>query len=223
LTASPYFGDPDLAHLKGYLDRLTDRYRVVVMDYPKIGPDIGRGEMVPPGALTVDRVCSDLRAVADAAGFDRFAWWGYSMGGVMGLQLGSRTDRVSALVCGGWPPLGGQYQDMLDFFRLLRTYPNLPAPVDQYVTLFESLLDWSTSESEAIKLISRPKMAFCGAADQKEFPGGAYKMAPTMRERRSDLEELGWQVTEIPDRDHAVVNDPGVVVPIVRQFLDRVT
>src|SRR5258708_2421210 len=124
MTASPYFGDPELALLKGHLDRLTDRYRVLVMDYPKIAPGIGQGEMVPASELTVERYCADMLDVADAAGFDCFAWWGYSMGGLMGLQLAARSRRVSALVCGGWPPLGGQYQEMLDFFRLMKTYPN---------------------------------------------------------------------------------------------------
>jgi dienelactone hydrolase len=217
LTASPYFGDPELALLKSYLDRLIDRYCVVVMDYPKIGPEIGRGEMVPADELTVDRYCDDLLSVADDAGFDRFAWWGYSMGGVMGLQLAARTNRVSALICGGWPPLGGQYQDMLKFFQSMKTYPNLPAPVDQYVTLFQSLVD--SNNEDAIKRIACPKLAFCGAEDEKEYYGGTYKIAPTMRERRGELEQLGWQVIEIPDHDHAVVNHPELVVPIVRKFL----
>jgi len=160
LTATAYFADPELALQKGYVSRLTDRYRVLVLDYPKIGPDILKGEMVPPGELTIDRICTDLLAVADDAGFDRFAFWGYSMGGVMGLHLAARTDRVTALVCGGWPPLGGQYQDMLNFFRLMKSYPNLPAPVDQYVTLFESLVLASQSEAENIKRITCPRMAF---------------------------------------------------------------
>lgn len=221
IMATPYFGDPELALLKGYLGRLTDRYRVLVMDYPKIAPDIGKGEMVPANELTVDRVCADMLDVADAAGFERFAWWGYSMGGVMGLQLAARSDRVSALVCGGWPPLGGQYQDMLEFFIRMKSYPNLPAPVDQYVTLFQSLVD--SPNEQAIKRIACPKMAFCGAEDQKEYYGGTYKIAPTLRERRAELEQLGWQVTEFPGRDHDVSNYPDLVVPVVREFLDAVT
>jgi len=58
---------------------------------------------------------SDILAVADAAGVDRFAWFGFSFGGVVGLQLASRTNRLSALVCGGWPPLGGQYAETLAY------------------------------------------------------------------------------------------------------------
>jgi pimeloyl-ACP methyl ester carboxylesterase len=39
--------------------------------------------------------------VADAAGFERFAWLGYSWGGVMVLQLAWRSNRLSTLICGG--------------------------------------------------------------------------------------------------------------------------
>jgi hypothetical protein len=55
--------------------------------------------------LTADRWCNHIFAAADAARADRFAWFGYSGGGVVGLQLASRTDRLTALICGGWPPL----------------------------------------------------------------------------------------------------------------------
>lgn len=68
---------------KGYLDRLTDRYRVIVMDYPPTGPDAARAV----DSFDPNRVCADILAVADAAGADRFAWFGYSWGGVVGLQL----------------------------------------------------------------------------------------------------------------------------------------
>jgi pimeloyl-ACP methyl ester carboxylesterase len=51
--------------------------------------------------------------VADAAGADRFAYYGYSWLALAGLQLGIRTDRLAALVMGGFPPLDGPYTEML--------------------------------------------------------------------------------------------------------------
>ena len=56
---------------------------------------------------------SDLLAVADAAGADRFAYYGYSWLALAGLQLAIRTDRLAALVMGGYPPLDGPYAQML--------------------------------------------------------------------------------------------------------------
>ena len=95
---------------RGYYDQLTDRYRVVVIDNSAI--DNSPADIA---SFTADRVCADILAVADAAGVDRFAWFGFSFGSVVGLQLASRTSRLSALVCGGWPPLGGQYAETLAF------------------------------------------------------------------------------------------------------------
>ncbi|KYF47988.1 hypothetical protein BE08_30510 [Sorangium cellulosum] len=220
LMASPWPGDPELAVLKGYLDRLTDRYRVLVVDYPSLGPGIGKSDPIPAGDLTAGRVCADLLAAADAAGFDRFAYWGFSWGGVVGLQLACRTDRLTALVCGGWPPLGAPYGDMLHITRKMAAAPEVPVRVDQFVTFYESVEGWP--EAEAVQRIACPRMTFTGAADEMEYPGEIkLRIAPTIRERRGELERLGWHVTEIPGRDHGVFTDPATVVPIVREFLDR--
>ncbi|MFO0444000.1 MAG: alpha/beta fold hydrolase, partial [Betaproteobacteria bacterium] len=59
---------------------------MLLLDYPSIG----RSRDIAPEALTADRVCADLLGVADAAGCERFAYWGYSWGGNVGLQLATR-------------------------------------------------------------------------------------------------------------------------------------
>ncbi len=105
ITMGPV-GDPSL--LKRYVDRLTDRYRVVVMDYPPTGRDA----RIVANRFTPDHVCADILAVADAVGADSFAWYGYSWGGLVGLQLAARTDRLTALICGGFPPFGASYRDI---------------------------------------------------------------------------------------------------------------
>jgi pimeloyl-ACP methyl ester carboxylesterase len=61
----------------------------------------------------VANILGDLLAVADAAGADRFAYYGYSWLALAGLQLAVRTDRLTALVMGGFPPLEGPYAQML--------------------------------------------------------------------------------------------------------------
>ena len=219
------FGADGAAVLRGYLDRLTDRYRVLLVDYPSIG----KSGSIPEADLTADRVCADLLAVADAAGFDRFAWWGFSWGGAVGLQLASRTDRLSALVCGGWPPLGGQYAALLQASREAAANPPASSMVVlrkasqyvQWVTFYESLRDWP--EADAVARITCPRMTFAGSSGD---PTAGYDVpvgiATAIRERRADLEALGWWVREIPGRDHSVCLDPGTVVPIVREFLDSV-
>jgi len=211
------------AILKGYLDRLTDRYRVLVMDYPNLGPDIGRSRPIPAGELTAERVRSDLLAVADAAKFERFIWWGFSWGGVIGLQLASRSERVSALVCGAWPPLGGPYAELLQAVRAVAANhaPSRDVPTDQFVTFYESLRGWQ--EAEAIKRIKCPAMTFAGSEDEVQRGSVTLRLAATIRERRNELEAQGWHVVEIAGRDHSLYSDPATLVPIVRGFLDRIS
>src|SRR5579862_2199047 len=199
------------AILKGYLDRLTDRYRVLVMDYPNLGADIGRSRPIPADELTSERVCSDFLAVADAAKFGRFIWWGFSWGGVVGLQLASRSDRVSALICGAWPPLGAPYADMLRVAReaVASRPPDFDLPADQFVTFYESLQSWQ--ETEAIKRIKCPAMAFVGSEDEVHRVGVTIRLAATVREHRRQLEEQGWHVVEIAGRDHSLYADPATL------------
>ena len=92
----------------GYFEALASTYRVVVMDYP---PE-GRSQAFID-SFTADRVCADILAVADSVDADRFGWYGFSWGAGVGLQLAARTNRLTTLACGGWPPLGGQYRETL--------------------------------------------------------------------------------------------------------------
>jgi pimeloyl-ACP methyl ester carboxylesterase len=98
--------DPALG--RSLIDGLSDTFRVVAFDYE------GHVLAVPkPDTLTPANVVGDLLAVADAAGADRFAYYGYSWLALIGLQLAIRTDRLAALVMGGYPPLDGPYEQML--------------------------------------------------------------------------------------------------------------
>ncbi|HEY2555789.1 MAG TPA: alpha/beta hydrolase [Diaminobutyricibacter sp.] len=98
--------DPALG--RRLVDGLSDRFRVVAFDYE------GHLSAYPkPDTLTPETTAADFLTVADAAGADRFAYYGYSWLALAGLQLALRTDRLSALVMGGYPPLDGPYEEML--------------------------------------------------------------------------------------------------------------
>ncbi|MEV0597215.1 alpha/beta fold hydrolase [Nonomuraea cavernae] len=98
--------DPALG--RSLIDGLRDAFRVVAFDYEKHVLAAPK-----PNTLTPANIAADLLAVADAAGADRFAYYGYSWLALSGLQLAIRTDRLSALVMGGYPPLDGPYTEML--------------------------------------------------------------------------------------------------------------
>lgn len=216
------FGAELVPVLHGYLDRLTDRYRVLLVDYPSLG---GSRDL-PPEALTVERVCSDLLGTATAAGFGRFAYWGHSWGGAMGLQLGTRSERLSALVVGGWPPLGGPYDAILAAARLKAPAPEAsslkvlrsPAQYRQWITCYESLEGWD--EAAAVRALKIPCMALWGADGDLVEAGLPVPIASINRARRADLEALSWATHEVPGQGHGVCMVPELVVPPVRAFLD---
>src|SRR5438477_76570 len=81
---------------------------VIALDYPPADDSQAFAD-----SFTADRVCADILSVADAERAERFAWFGFSWGAVVGLQLATRTNRLTALALGGWPPLGGQYRETL--------------------------------------------------------------------------------------------------------------
>jgi pimeloyl-ACP methyl ester carboxylesterase len=98
--------DPALG--RALIDGLSDAFQVVAFDYE------GHVLAVPrPDTLTPANLAGDLLAVADAAGADQFAYYGYSWLALAGLQLAIRTDRLWALAMGGFPPLDGPYAEML--------------------------------------------------------------------------------------------------------------
>jgi pimeloyl-ACP methyl ester carboxylesterase len=194
---------------RGFYDQLTDRYRVVVIDNRDSPTDIA--------SLTADRLCADILAVADAAGVDRFAWFGFSFGGVVGLQLASRTSRLSALVCGGWPPLGGQYTETLAYAE----GEAAQGRVTSALPFYRSIRGWP--EREAVSKFTCPRMAFAGNKDQ--FIAGAdtrMRIGPLIAEHRAELEQLGWTVQLIDGFGHELGGRPDVIVPILKRFLDPI-
>jgi pimeloyl-ACP methyl ester carboxylesterase len=194
---------------RGFYDQLTDRYRVVVI------ADAASDNSTAIASLTADRACAEILAVADAAGVDRFAWFGFSFGSVAGLQLASRTSRLSALVCGGWPPLGGQYAETLAYLEAEAAQGRAA----QGLTFYRSIRGWP--EREAVSKLTCPRMAFAGKKD--EFVAGAatrMRIGPLIAEHRAELERMGWTVQLIDGFGHELGARPDVIMPILRRFLD---
>ena len=205
--------DPVTALRQGYLDRLIDRYRVIVMDYPPTGAEAAAAV----SSFNPDHVCADILAVADAAGADRFAWYGYSWGGVVGLQLATRTNRVSALVCGGWPPLGASYREMTGAAEWLAKQANVPE-TQLMVTFYRALEQWQ--DEAAVAAFTCPRMAFAGRDDVITTGGITTRIGPLVAERQRDLERLGWTVRLVDNVRHELFTRPDLVVPMLREFLD---
>jgi pimeloyl-ACP methyl ester carboxylesterase len=228
--------DPNAGHdLAAGLDGL----RVITADYE------GHRATHPAGkTLTAEAVAHDLLAIADAAGADRFAYYGYSWLALAGLQLAIRTDRLTGLAMGGYPPLGGPYAAMLAVTRsahrqALENQADPPAPKEvepgdwdsseltatpeqtgQYVTLYESLL--SFDEAAALKTITIARLAFAGADDVIEYGAkwdhARVDIGPALAANEEELEATGWRVEVLPGKDHMSAMHAAVVLPLLKTW-----
>ncbi|GGQ73327.1 alpha/beta hydrolase [Couchioplanes azureus] len=199
-----------------------------------------------PHTLTAAAAAEDLLAVADAAGVERFAYYGYSWLALTGLQLAIRTDRLTALVMGGFPPLGGPYAAMLTVTRAAhrmalahRDGPAAPAteprPGDwdsveftrtpeqtgQFVTLYESLRDFD--EPAALDRLRLPRFAFAGADDDMAYgprwDDAHVAIAEPLRRHRDELTARGWAVQLVPGADHLGAMQARTVLPMLTPWL----
>jgi pimeloyl-ACP methyl ester carboxylesterase len=233
--------DPALG--RSLIDGLSDALRVVAFDYE------GQVLQVPkPATLTPANVAGDLLAVADAAGADRFAYYGYSWLALSGLQLAIRTDRLSALVMGGFPPLDGPYAQMLRVTMATHAMASSPpstatsqpseepsgepdwsqvevslteAQTRQFVTLYQALQEFDDHAAQA--QIRCPRLCFVGAADEIDYGerwGGVHvSLAAPVIDRRAELEALGWQVQVLEGLDHTQAMQAVHVLPVLRPWL----
>lgn len=234
--------DPELGHslIKG----LSDAFCVVAFDYE------GQCLRIPkPGTLTPANAASDILAVADAVGADRFAYYGYSWLALIGLQLAIRTDRLSALIMGGFPPLGGPYAAML---RVTTTAHEMavkaantdegvanqqpaveagdwsnvqvtmsPDQTQQFVTFYQALQGFDDRAAQAH--ITCPRLCFAGSADEIQY-GPKWgdvlvSIAGPIRAERTELKSLGWEVRVLDGLDHLQAMQAKQVIPILRQWL----
>jgi pimeloyl-ACP methyl ester carboxylesterase len=78
----------------GVVERLRERYRCIVIDARGTG-----GSDRPESGYAIEQMASDVLAVADGAGIERFTFVGHSMGGVVGMELGlAHASRLEKLV-----------------------------------------------------------------------------------------------------------------------------
>lgn len=85
-------------HERGYVERLAGEFRVVTMDMRGSGESDRCSEAAD---FEIGKLCADVLAVADACGAERFAVWGFSLGGNIGRYLAAWSERVTCLVIGG--------------------------------------------------------------------------------------------------------------------------
>nr|WP_225953215.1 alpha/beta hydrolase [Kibdelosporangium phytohabitans] len=231
--------DPALG--RSLIDGLSDRFRVVAFDYE--GHVLAHPK---PDTLTPDNVVADILAVADAAGADRFAYYGYSWLALTGLQLAIRTERLTALAMGGYPPLDGPYPEMLAVTTATHAMatgaPSAPpshgAPegefdwssaemtmtepqTRQFMSLYLALRDFDDRAAQS--RVTCPRLCFAGSKDvigyDERWGGVTVDIARPFTDNRDELTAAGWAVHVLDGLDHTTAMQPSAVLPILRPWL----
>lgn len=232
--------DPALG--RSLIDGLRGAFRVVAFDYE------GHVLASPkPDTLTPANVTRDILAVADAAGADRFAYYGYSWLALCGLQLALRTDRLSALVMGGFSPIDGPYAEMLRVTIATHDMSTNPTPqgdrpsqdtaddhdwstvevtlsepqTRQFVTLYQALGGFDDRAAQA--RIACPRLCFAGSDDEiaydQRWGGVVVPIAAPLIDGRAELERFGWQVRVLDGLDHTQAMQAATVLSVLRPWL----
>jgi pimeloyl-ACP methyl ester carboxylesterase len=99
-----------------YVAALGDRYTAILVDAR------GHGESDKPhdtADYALDRRVTDVTAVLDALGIEKASFWGYSMGGWIGLGLAMHhPQRVDRLVIGGQHPFARDQSGFRQWLRI---------------------------------------------------------------------------------------------------------
>ena len=232
--------DPALGrHL---IDGLNDKFTVIAFDYEGL-----RMQHPAPETLTPENIVKDFLAVADAAGVERFAYYGYSWLALCALQLGIRTDRLWALIMGAYPPIDGPYKEMWAVTKVtyeMALHPDKQewptaqksdneydwasieltlssAQTKQFHTLYNALQDF---DDQAVQSkLTCPRLCFVGSNDKQEYSekwgGVTVDMATPLIKNQDRLKSLGWDVTVLDGLDHTTAMQPANALPVIKQWL----
>jgi pimeloyl-ACP methyl ester carboxylesterase len=228
--------DPALG--QHFIEGLSDNFTVVAFDYEGF-----RIQHPAAETLTPDNIVHDFLAVADAAGADKFAYYGYSWLGLCGLQLAIRTDRLTALIMGGYPPIDGPYKQMWAVTKA--TYEMAQQPkqhaaktteaydwdsvelalsegqTKQFFTLYNALQDFDDRAVQA--QVTCPRLCFAGSKDSQDYSekwgGVIVDMATPLVENADDLKGYGWDVRVLEGLDHISAMQPVNVLPVIKPWL----
>jgi pimeloyl-ACP methyl ester carboxylesterase len=207
----------------GYVEALERDYRLIIPD------PLGQGESDKPHATEAcspEHRVADVVAVLDALAVDRAHFWGYSMGGRVGFDMGvRRPDRLTSLVLGGAHPFGGPPnvgwaellgQGMSTFMTGNASMLGaLPREIhDRWLTndaeaLRASTLNERPSLETSLGAIQLPVLIYCGDRD-----------APYEAARKAAEAMPNATFVSVPGLGHVeVIVNSDLVLPHVRGFL----
>jgi pimeloyl-ACP methyl ester carboxylesterase len=203
-----------------WIERLRREFCLIVADYPR---GIGRTPNPPGLSYSPDMAVREIESIADAAQVDRFGWVGYSYGAAIGVQVACRTDRVTALALGGFPPLNAPFRLMAEALsELAQASPPLPN-VDPRTLwtaagFYLPLAAWP--ELAQISSLTIPRLVFMGDQDAAQGMPEPWSvpLAERLRAAEDELRELGWQIHWLERRDHRSAMQGDTALTLVQKF-----
>jgi pimeloyl-ACP methyl ester carboxylesterase len=218
-----------------YVDALKDKYRLILMDARGHGKS---GKPHDPKQYSMEHMTGDVVAVLDDLGIDRAYFWGYSMGGRIGLALGKyHPDRFRALIIGGnglseknskeqveelqeeiryyrqgkdaiIASIGEEFGEHMEWWRNTWPSKDLEALI-AYCSFYENI-----GMADYLPKLRTPCLLYAGEEDTYN-----HSIAKACAEIMRDAEFLS-----LPGLNHlgAIVNS-SVLIPHVSKFLEKVT
>lgn len=203
---------PNSPDISAFVDGLGHDYRLIVAEYP------GEPKMY---TLTPATVTRDYMEIAKAAGAEEFAFYGYSWGAVCGLQLALRTDRVKALIAGGFPMIGGPYLELRDSLQkalVAKLSPSMNREVArQYLTYYEGLQ--SFDDQSVQKRLGIPRLNFVGTNDDFTFMDVQMEFYKRFLEHKDAIKAAGWDLVFVQGQDHSTTVSPKTSIQLIRRWL----
>lgn len=185
-----------------YLDAgpLAGRFTVVTASPRGFGAS---GRLPVDASYLVTDLAGDLVAVMEAAGFERFAVFGYSFTGAFAPWLAHLTDRVDAVVSGGFP-IAGDYSPLYPEIQALSAaaaadpdaWADLTARFDNRAALAFYRELSQLPPDFLVEDLPCPLFAFWGGEDEEIARGGGVRLLA------SGLDRHGFRHASFPGHDH---------------------
>jgi pimeloyl-ACP methyl ester carboxylesterase len=223
----------------GYVDELRSDHRLVNVDIRGSGASDKPHEAA---AYTANTLASDMFAVADAEGLDRFAIWGQSYGGrIAWMTAAAAPERVPAIVTSGfWDPRPlpeksaeidgwdealrhGGTSELVDRFR-----------IDMGETFDREFPRWAQdvilrADPEALLASRRVRATWNGIPEEDlaSFPVPALLIAGELEDEDDDAAKVAatipkGQSLRLPGLGHGGASAASALtIPTARAFLDR--
>ncbi|GAA1583203.1 alpha/beta hydrolase [Kribbella karoonensis] len=147
---------------------------------------VGFGASDRPDGYDFGSIGEQVIAVLDREGVERFGVWGFSQTACMAAMVARSTERASALVMGGVPPIGILTDGEM---RRLEREPRLPRPALEFWRAYRSY-DWH----HELRCYPGRRVAYMGTADPA---------IRRFRRLRTVLEGIGMTYLEFEGLTHS--------------------